>query len=203
MSQNTKDKIEIIIYRWAGKFGPFKIKIPCGECALTRDIVQDILSTELANIPTSIQTFDWLTVWWKPLLKGGYHAPIVQVDGKIVSQGQALNRGLFIQAVIESYSKKSTLSGNHIFGKENCPFCQKAKKYFEQNKLSYQFHNVVKNEQALYEMLARVKPIIGPKTHITVPQVWLEGQYIGGSDKLKNALNIEEDSTESGAQCAI
>jgi len=27
--------VQILLYRWAGKWGPFKVKIPCGECTLT------------------------------------------------------------------------------------------------------------------------------------------------------------------------
>ena len=30
--------------------------------------------------------------WWKPLRRGGWHAPIVLVDGRLISQGHALNR---------------------------------------------------------------------------------------------------------------
>ena len=40
----------------------------------------------------------------------------------------------------------------------------------------------------LYEMLARVKPIIGPKTPVTVPQIWIDGTYVGGADALKEVL---------------
>jgi len=41
-------------------------------------------------------------------------------------------------------------------------------------------------------MLARVKPIVGPKTPITVPQIWLEGEYIGGADQLGQVLGIQD-----------
>ena len=41
-------------------------------------------------------------------------------------------------------------------------------------------------------MLARVKPIIGPKTPVTVPQIWIDGSYIGGADALKDVLGLSE-----------
>ena len=41
------DPITITLYRWAGHWGPFKVKIPCGECTLTKDILLNVFDTEL------------------------------------------------------------------------------------------------------------------------------------------------------------
>jgi glutaredoxin len=41
----------------------------------------------------------------------------------------------------------------------------------------------------MYEILARVKPIIEPKTPVTVPQIWLDGKYIGGNEMLLTRLD--------------
>jgi len=27
--------VKLLLYRWGGKWGPLKVKIPCGECTLT------------------------------------------------------------------------------------------------------------------------------------------------------------------------
>ena len=102
-------KVKITVFKWAGSWGPFKITIPCGECSLTRDVIQDTIQNELAGIPIDLDIRDWLSEWWKPLIKGGWHAPIVMVDGAVISQGVALNRGVLTQAVIESYSKSSKI----------------------------------------------------------------------------------------------
>ncbi|HQV15952.1 MAG TPA: hypothetical protein PK620_13615, partial [Denitromonas sp.] len=93
--------VQIVVYRWAGAWGPFKVTVPCGECALTRDVIVDTLAHELDGIAVELDVRDWLSEWWRPLLKGGWHAPIVMVEGKVVSQGQALNRGVLTQAVID------------------------------------------------------------------------------------------------------
>lgn len=180
--------ISIIQYRWAGSWGPFKIKIPCGECALSSDIIKDMIAAELAGIDVTFEMHDWLSEWWKPLIKGGWHAPIIMVEGKVVSQGGALNRGVLIQAVIEAYAKRTKIEGNHLFGKEGCPYCKRAREELASADIEYIYHDVVKNTNALYEMLARVKPIIGPKKPVTVPQIWLEGKYVGGSDRLHELL---------------
>lgn len=189
MNDESATTVKISLFRWAGKWGPFSVKIPCGECTLTKDVIYDTMKMELSGIPVKLEIREWLTEWWRPLLKGGWHAPIVIVEGKVISQGSALNRGLLTQAVIEVYSRSTAISGNHLFGKEGCPHCGRAKAYLEEARIDYLYHDVVKEPRALYEMLARVKPVVGPKTPITVPQIWLDGSYVGGADALREAVN--------------
>lgn len=180
--------VKITVFRWAGAWGPFKVSIPCGECALTGDIIKDCLANELAGIKVAVDARDWLTEWWKPLPKGGWHAPIVMVDGKVISQGLALNRGLLVQAVVEAAANRTPLAGTHVFGKDGCPHCSRAKGCLQEAGVAHRYHDVIKDTKALYEMIARVKPIIGPKTPVTVPQVWLDGGYVGGADELQARL---------------
>ncbi|QSA20875.1 glutaredoxin, partial [Vibrio furnissii] len=49
----------------------------------------------------------------------------------------------------------------------------------------YDDRDVVKDSAALYRMIPAVKAIIGEKTPVTVPQIWLDGEYIGGCDALE------------------
>ena len=185
----SKSPVEIILYRWAGIWGPFKIKIPCGECSLTKDVIRDTLRHELAGIPVTLHLRDWLSEWWRPLCKGGWHAPIVMVEGKVISQGNALNRGVLTEAVIDHHARRTPVSGNHLFGKETCPHCHRARSYLSDTGIEFTYHDVVKDPRALYEMLARVKPLVGSKTPITVPQIWLDDHYIGGADQLSEVLH--------------
>ena len=180
--------VNITVYRWGGKWGPFEVKIPCGECTLTKDIINDVLKNELNHVKTNVQTHDWLSNWWKPLIKGGWHAPIVMVDGKIISQGKALNKGLLIEAVINAHTKQTPIQGNHVFGKASCPYCIEAKNLLNTVKVDHAYHDVIASPESLYEMLARVKPLIGAKTPVTVPQIWLGGNYVGGMKELKEKL---------------
>lgn len=202
MSNNS---VKIEVYRWAGEWGPFRVNIPCGECSLTKDIIQDTIDNDLKGINVEVEVRDWLSEWWKPLMKGGWHAPIVLVDGKIVSQGRALNRGLLTEAVIESYAKKTTISNdeNIIFGKETCPYCTLAKQYMDQAGINYTYYDVVKEPRALYEMIPRVKKIIGPKTPVTVPQIWVEGDYVGGSSELKTLLKFKAHRKPKRSHCNV
>lgn len=203
---NEAQPVTITLYRWAGQWGPFKVKIPCGECALTADVIQDALHQELAGIPVQLRTRDWLSNWWEPLKLApprGYHAPIVEVEGQIVSEGEALNRGVLTQAVINAHAARTPISGTHVFGKENCKHCKRAKGYFEAAGLSFTYHDVVKSPAALYEMLARVKPKIGPKTPITVPQIWIDGEYIGGADQLGRHLSMPIEANPERGQNSL
>ena len=191
--------VQVTLYRWAGRWGPFKVNIPCGECSLTVDVINDTLATELEGIPVEVDNREWLTEWWKPLPKGGWHAPIVMVEGKVVSQGHALNRGVLTEAIIAAHVEHAGVAGNHLYGKVTCPHCARAKGYFADAGIDYVYHDVVKDPRALYEMIGRVKPIVGPKTPITVPQIWIDGKYMGGADQLGEFLGLAvEPNRERG-----
>ncbi|MBE9536294.1 MAG: glutaredoxin [Proteobacteria bacterium] len=192
--ESLNNPVKIVLFRWAGTWGPFSIKIPCGECSLTKDVIIDTLKTELKGLPLELDIREWLSEWWRPLLRGGWHAPIVMVEDKVISQGRALNRGLLAEAVIGAYARSTRIEGSHLFGKEGCPHCNRAKELLEKSEIEYTYHDVVKSPAALYEMLARVKPLIGPKTPVTVPQIWLDGTYIGGADQLVGHMQGRKNS---------
>jgi len=195
--------VEIVLYRWAGRWGPFRIRVPCGECALSRDIIRDALEHELSDINAKLIARDWLSHWWQALLHGGWHAPIVLVDGRIISQGSALNRGVLCQKVIEANARKSPLNGNVLFGKSGCPHCQRAKAYLEQAGIAFDYRDVVKNPVFLYDMLARVKPLVGAAMPISVPQIWIDGCYIGSADALAETLAMPVQAVQERAASSL
>ncbi|MCY4313193.1 MAG: glutaredoxin, partial [Gammaproteobacteria bacterium] len=55
--------VNITVFRWAGAWGPFKVKIPCGECSLTKDIIQDCIDSDLQGLDVELELRDWLTEW--------------------------------------------------------------------------------------------------------------------------------------------
>jgi glutaredoxin len=166
-------------------------------------VIEDCVNSELEGIPVDLDIRQWLSEWWRPLVKGGYHAPIVMVDGRVISQGAALNRGVLVQAVIESYAKISNVTGNHLFGKEGCPYCTRAKENLKEAGIDYQYHNVINSPRDMYEMLARVKPFIPSKTPITVPQIWLDGKYVGGSEELAKIIKHDVEPNPERGQCSL
>ena len=193
----TNEPVNITLYRWAGAWGPFKVSIPCGECSLTVDVIEDTLKNELSGVPVRLEIREWLSEWWRPLKIGGWHAPIVVVENRVVSQGHALNRGLLTEAVISAYAKRTPARGNVVFGKETCPHCRTAKSRLDASGIDYCYHDVVKDPKALYEMIARVKPLIGAKTPVTVPQIWLDGAYVGGADQLDSKLKSSTSKVQT------
>lgn len=66
--------------------------------------------------------------------------------------------------------------------------------------IAYNHHDVVKQPRALYETIARVKPIVGPKTPITVPQIWMDGAYVGGADELGKMLGYSIEAGDNARQ---
>jgi glutaredoxin len=195
--------VNITVYRWAGAWGPFKVSIPCGECALTNDVINDTIDKELNGIKVDLKTLDWLSYWWEPLLKGGWHAPIVMVEGRVISQGAALNRGVLTQAVIEAFARNTNIEKNIVFGKSSCPHCVRARSYLDDAAIDYEYHDVVGEPRALYEMLARVKPLIGAKTPVTVPQIWMDGNYIGGANELSKKIKTPVEPNLDRGQCSL
>ncbi|WP_117232474.1 glutaredoxin domain-containing protein [Vibrio maerlii] len=184
--------IKVTLYRWAGAWGPFKVNIPCGECTLTKDIIKDTFENELADVKVELEVKDWLSHWWEPLAKGAWHAPILMVEGKVISQGEALNRGVLVQSIIQEWTKRDTMKGNVVYGKATCPYCVKAKKLLDEAGIPYEYHDVVKESAALYRMIPEVKAHIGLKTPVTVPQIWLNDQYVGGADNLEKWLEEQK-----------
>lgn len=203
MAFRRQKKVKLTLYKWAGRFGPFKIKVPCGECALTEDVIEDTMAKELGEIRVDFRTYDWLTVWWRPFIRGGWHAPIVMVGKKVIAQGDALNRGVLTEAVIRLHAKQNPLKGTHVFSKPGCEHCARAKGYMSDSGEDYKEHDVIAEPVALYEMLARVKPIIGDKTPVTMPQIWIDGVYVGGADELAECLGLEVEANPERGQSSL
>jgi len=125
------------------------------------------------------------------------------VDGRVISQGRAINRGILTQAIIEAFARQNPLQGNAIFGKETCPHCKRARNYLEEANIHCKYRDVIKEPAALYEMIVRVKPVAGPHTPITVPQIWLDGTYVGGADALSAILGRQVEPNPERGQCSL
>ncbi len=81
-----KDSAKITVYRWAGKKWFLRIKGECIECDLTVSQVRT-LAARNANWPIEWEIKPWLTHIWESLRRGGWHPPVVLVDGKLLRQG--------------------------------------------------------------------------------------------------------------------
>jgi GrxC family glutaredoxin len=65
-----------------------------------------------------------------------------------------------------------------MYTKDYCPYCDKAKNYFNENNIPFEEKDVSLNPLFLKEMLERSN---GRKT---VPEIFIDNQHIGGWDDL-------------------
>ena len=81
-----KDSVKITVYRWAGKKWFLRIRDECIECDVTVSQVRTLVARN-PNWPVEWEIKPWLTHLWESLRRGGWHPPVVLVDGKLVRQG--------------------------------------------------------------------------------------------------------------------
>ena len=48
--RTTATDVQIVLYRWVGAWGLFKVNILCSECSLTLDVITDTFETEPAGV---------------------------------------------------------------------------------------------------------------------------------------------------------
>ncbi|HEX8447108.1 MAG TPA: glutaredoxin 3 [Sphingomonas sp.] len=65
-----------------------------------------------------------------------------------------------------------------IYTKATCPYCQRAKRLLDGKGVSYAETDILQQPDARPTMITRA----GGKS--TVPQIFIDGQHIGGSDDL-------------------
>jgi glutaredoxin 3 len=90
---------------------------------------------------------------------------------------------------------KSTLDKHKIviFSKVNCIYCTKAKSALNQLKLTYHSIELDKNEQCPNENCANLSQRLILQTRIrTVPQIFINGKFIGGFTDLDNLIKKDE-----------
>jgi hypothetical protein len=99
------DRVRITIYRWAGQKWFFRIRSECVECDLTVAQVQGLLSAH-PDWPVEVEVKPWLTHLWESLLHGGWHAPVVLVDGRLVRQGTIPTRVELEEAIRHEFDRR-------------------------------------------------------------------------------------------------
>ncbi len=69
-----------------------------------------------------------------------------------------------------------------VFTRDPCPHCVSAKKLLESKGISYT--EIAVTDETKPMLVERVMTATG-KPPMTVPQIFLEGEYIGGADALR------------------
>lgn len=79
--------VHILIYKITGKQLFFKVPDSvCEECDLTVNLAKKILD-EIGNKEVTLEVKPWMNNVVSSLLSGGWHPPILLVNGKVFSQG--------------------------------------------------------------------------------------------------------------------
>ena len=56
--------------------------------------------SEFKKKSISFKVKPWLDNWWRIILKGAWHAPVIMVNGKVFSQGVTIKRKDFAKHVL-------------------------------------------------------------------------------------------------------
>jgi glutaredoxin len=73
-----------------------------------------------------------------------------------------------------------------LYSMDNCPFCEKAKKLLYDNKFMFKYYNL--NTDFTKEQLAS-RLGVDATSKITLPQIFLDNENIGGYNELKICLD--------------
>lgn len=68
-----------------------------------------------------------------------------------------------------------------IIGQNGCKWCREARKLLKQHRITYEYHDLDRDRDMQQWM--RVEHID------TVPQIWLDGEHIGGYTELAKRLS--------------
>ena len=104
--RKSDGKVKITIYEWAGKKGPFKITSPCKECGVGIPLIKSLAKEiDSGRGKVRVEVKPWLDNFFEVLWKGGWHAPIILVNGKIFSQGIIPDATLLRKTIRRELSK--------------------------------------------------------------------------------------------------
>ena len=117
---------------------------------------------------------------WKKGLKGLYYL-------RTESSSRAENVSEKVERVALSQDNRSI-----IYGKKDCPFCAMAKEELKLRGITYDYIDL--------EEIGKTSKEVTGRNVKTVPQIYIEGEYVGGYDELMTYLDANSD-TEDGEEC--
>ena len=107
-----ESSIKITIYRWAGRKWILRIRSECAECDLAVGQVHSLLSAH-PDWPVELEVKPWLSHLWESLRRGGWHAPVVFVDGRLLRQGTVPPRAELRAAVRLAFERRGIPPANY------------------------------------------------------------------------------------------
>lgn len=80
-------KVKVELYPWAGSWGPFRITGECIECDYAVAAIREVVSAH-PDWPVEFEIKPWLNHIWEALSYGGWHAPVLIIGNRLVTQGR-------------------------------------------------------------------------------------------------------------------
>lgn len=81
------EPVEVLVYKFTGWQGPFKIPDSwCRECDMFVRAADQ--AADRVDAPVEVEVLPWMTHLFGALRFGGYHPPVLVVDGDRVAQGE-------------------------------------------------------------------------------------------------------------------
>ena len=151
---SDRQEVHILYYRYAGDFLFFHITKRCEECDITYAVLQRLMADVFHDKRVTLEVRPWLDNWWRVLLRGGWHAPIVMVNGRVFSQGivpdvrelvwtvaDALDDEDLRQRAEESPGKRRMVGEGDaevvVYHSPACPHCRRLLAYLDENDVEY------------------------------------------------------------------
>ena len=205
-------RVKLVLYRFAGRFWFWRIRKTCRECDLAYVLLQRLMAETFRGEPVDLEIKPWLDNWWKVIGRGGWHTPILTVNGRVFSQGEAPDLAGLIQKVAsllgnEQLMKKGAkLSAKRasapqssslptVYFSPACPHCHRLRSYLDANAIEYVVKDVTESEAARED----VRRLTGRNA---IPVLKVDGEILVGFEvgQLQNllAINPKEDQWESG-----
>ncbi len=96
--------INITIYRLTGNQGFFSVPNKwCEECDILVRMVKNTIKDLEIEDKTKLTIRPWFPWFWQPLLINlAWHAPILTINGKLISQGIVPNKHTLIKTLLEN-----------------------------------------------------------------------------------------------------
>jgi thioredoxin reductase (NADPH) len=70
-----------------------------------------------------------------------------------------------------------------VWSKNGCPYCDRAKELLGGSGIKYEEHNISDSDELRTQLLETLEKV-APDSPKTVPQIFLDGEYVGGYREL-------------------
>ena len=204
----NRQSVALTLYRYEGTFLFLRIKNRCRECDISYAVLQRLMNEQLFGRPVTLSIVPWLDNWWKIIWRGGWHAPILTVNGKVFSQGKVPDMpkllstiGNILQDTVliragEVPLEKSVFPEQEadisVYFSPACPHCRQLLSLLDSNSIQYLRHDVTKTESARNQ-------VVQLTGRLTIPVVVVKGEVINRFDKnrLEDLLGISLDDVKT------